>query len=163
MAVRSHKLGPGRLTFGEAGSEYEAGAQATEASVNVKYDEGDPIYTLSGEQIPGDTKETATLAAKILQDYDLGSFLIWAQTNNGKRIKFTFQPDSGRELTVVGEVLVRPLQIGGPVKSRNSSDLEWQIMGSYKLVKASDKSEITAFEKADPPSARPGEQPADWD
>lgn len=133
--VKAHKLGPGSLKLGATGSEIELAIGLREAAVEPDFKEDDSIPVLSGEELAGEAEESAKLTGKILQQYDLDSAIVWAQMNNGKQVPFTFRPDNDKDLGVKGIVTVRRLTIGGKVKERNESDIEWVIVGGkYDLI-----------------------------
>lgn len=134
MPVKSDKLGPGVLTFGETASPSEWSSQITKCTVEPKTDSEDPIPTLSGEEIDGDDTDTAELTGTILQSYDLESLLIWSHEHHGETIGFRFQPNKETDLTVTGRVKIRRLSIGGDVKTRNTSDFAFPIIGNYELT-----------------------------
>ena len=163
MAVRAHKLGPGRLTIGEAGSAAEFGASCKSMSVTPEIEDGDRIPVVSGETVDGAGKISITLEATLLQQYDRDSLLVFAAVNNGKELPFEMIPDNGRELMVTGKVTVRPLKIGGNAQEINESDIAWKGNGMYEIRSAKDKSLITTWTPLDPVPGRPDGQPVDWD
>lgn len=133
MPVRSDKLGPGVLTFGETASPSEWSSQITKCTVEPKTDSEDPIPVLSGEEIDGDDTDTAELTGTILQSYDLDSLLKWSHDFHGQTVTFRFQPNRDTALEVRGRVKIRRLSIGGDVKTRNTSDFAFPIVGDYTL------------------------------
>lgn len=136
MPVKSDKLGPGVLTFGETASPSEWSSQITKCTVEPKTDSEDPIPVLSGEEIDGDDTDTAELTGTILQSYDLTSLLKWSHDHHGETLPFRFQPNKEADLEVRGRVKIRRLSIGGDVKIRNSSDFAFPIIGDYALESA---------------------------
>lgn len=134
MPVKSHKLGPGSLKLGATGSEVEFATGLTECSIDPDFKADDDTPVLSGDAIAGDADESYKLSGKLLQSYDLDSLLVWAHINNGKQVPFLFRPDNDKALGVKGTVTVRRLGIGGKVKDRNDSDIDWEGVGSYTLV-----------------------------
>lgn len=133
MTIKSDKLGPGVLTFGETASPSEWSSQITKCTVEPKTDTEDPVPVLSGEEIDGDDTDTAELTGTILQSYDLESLLKWSHDHHGETISFRFQPNRAAGLTVTGLVKIRRLAIGGDVKIRNTSDFAFPIVGDYDL------------------------------
>lgn len=133
MPVKSDKLGPGVLTFGETSSASEWAGQLTKCLVEPSTDTEDAIPTLSGEELAGDTTDSAELSGTILQSYDRDSLLLWAHEHHGEQMKFKFVPNSGAELQVTGLVQIQRLAIGGDVKTRNTSDFTYTIIGDYEL------------------------------
>lgn len=131
MPVKSDKLGPGTLTIGAVGTEQQFAAQLTACSVEPSTDTEDPIPTLSGEEIAGDDTDTAELTGTLLQSYDAQSLLLWSHEHKGEELPFKFIPNNEAALQVTGVVKVRRLRIGGDVKTRNTSDFTWPIIGDY--------------------------------
>lgn len=133
MPVKSDKLGPGTLSIGATGTEEQFAAQLTACSVEPSVDTEDDITVLSGDVLAGDETETAELTGTILQSYDLDSLLLWAQEKRGQTLPFTFIPNNDGALQVTGEVKIRRIRIGGDVKTRNTSDFTFPIVGDYLL------------------------------
>lgn len=130
MAIKSHKLGPGSLTFGEVASEEEFASQLRSASLTPDVEEEDPIPVLSGEEMAGDEDYTWTIGGTILDDYTADSLAVWANTNKGQELPFVFQPNAETgTLKVTGVAKIRPIAIGGDVKSRNENDFEFKVVG----------------------------------
>lgn len=126
MAVKSHRLGPGQLTFGDPGSPQEFGAALRNCRVVPTADDGDTIPVLSGDELFDVGEETWTLEGSILQSYDAESLLIWCNQNSGQEMTFTFKPINSEALEVTGTALIRSVQIGGDVKERNESDFSFR-------------------------------------
>lgn len=133
MPVKSDKLGPGTLSIGATGTAEQWAAQLTSCSVEPSTDSEDPIPVLSGEEVDGDDTDTAELTGTILQSYDAQSLLLWSHENKGLTLPFTFVPNNDGDLQVTGFVKVRRLRIGGDVKTRNTSDFTFPIVGDYDL------------------------------
>ena len=130
MAIKSHKLGPGSLTFGEVASEEEFASQLRSASLTPDVEEEDPIPVLSGEEMAGDEDYTWTIGGTILDDYTADSLAVWANTNKGQELPFEFQPNAETgTLKVTGVAKIRPIAIGGDVKTRNENDFEFKVVG----------------------------------
>jgi hypothetical protein len=131
-AVR--KLGPGTLTVGAVGSPIDFSARTTKASVTWKVDQSDDVLTLAGTTEAGDRTYTATLEATVYQD-DLtaGGLIDYSWANKGSQVPFTFTPYAGGR-SITGELVVDPLDVGGDVGSKNTSDLSWACVGEPDLV-----------------------------
>lgn len=135
MTVKSHKLGPGSLKLGTVGSEAEFNMALRSCQVVPETDDGETLPVLSGEEVDEGDDETYALEGTVLQSYDVDSFLVWAHTFAGQVLPFRFVPDNDKMLSVVGEVKVRRVQIGGDVKERNESDFSFPGRnGMYDLV-----------------------------
>ena len=126
MSVSSHKLGPGTLSLGAAGSTKEFGAQLTKAALTPSSDDGETLYVLSGDELQDDGEETWTLDGSLLQSFAATSLLKWCFDNSGETVPFTFRPATAEALTCTGKVLVRELAVGGDVKKRNTSDFSFK-------------------------------------
>lgn len=138
MAVKSDKLGPGWLRFGEPGAELEFGVGMKSVAVEFDAEEGDVIAVLSGDEVSDGDAESFKLTGELLQSYDRSSLLVWSHVNAGARVPFEFRPDRDKALIVRGEVTVKRLTIGGDVKTRNTSDLEWPGVGMPTLWDGTD-------------------------
>lgn len=128
------KLGPGVLTIGGPGAALDFSGVCTKASITWKVDQSDDVPTLSGATISGDRTYTATLEATVYQDdLTVGGLVDYSWAHKGTTVPFTFQPYSdSREVT--GELTIDPLDIGGDVKKKNTSDLKWGCVGEPDLV-----------------------------
>lgn len=167
MAAKSHRLGPGVLTFGETASPVEFGASTREVLLESETDQDDALPVLSGDEIEGEETTTYTLSGSVLQSYDKESLLVWSHVNAGKIVPFVFVPDSDKALGVKGYVKVRRLSIGGEVKTRNTSDFEFPGRnGIYTLhdMDAEGSPELTAYSQS-PGTPPPGLDPdsPEWD
>lgn len=132
MAIKSSKLGPGLLTFGDTASPEEFGAQTTATAIEPEVDEGDDIDVLSGEVLSGDDEYTYNLTGTALQDYSgMTSWIVWCKENQGVELPFTFVPNNAEGLKVSGVVKIRAVKFGGDVKERNTSDFEFKGVGDY--------------------------------
>lgn len=129
----AHKLGPGRLTFGETGTPSEWGAQVTAAALEPEVDEGDELLFLDGSEDSEET-ESYNITGTVAQSYDASSLLIWAHEHRGQVLPFTFKPRDDQALTVTGQAKIRALKIGGDVKTKNTSDFTFPGVGDYDLA-----------------------------
>lgn len=128
MAIKKHKLGPGTLFIGETGSGQEFGAQVTTVAVEPSYSDGDRQIVLSGDVDQEEAEWEGTLTGEFFQDYDMESLIAWTWENDGLTLPFTFVPRAGTAaMEVAGEVLVRPVTIGGEVDTENTSEFEWTL------------------------------------
>lgn len=126
MAVQSHKLGPGQLSLGAAGSLKEFGAAVTNTVLEPSASDGDVIKVLSGEELVDEGEETWILKGTLLQSYDNASLLKWCFDNSGTTLPFTFKPATSQLLKATGKVLVRAVAIGGDVNTRAKSDFSFK-------------------------------------
>jgi hypothetical protein len=141
MTVNTITMGPGTLTIGDVGDLTTFSSQITNCRVTPNVDTGDPINVLSGETVPGDRDETWTLAGSLVQDLGAGidgadSKVEWLHANAGTTFPFTFIPATAAGRKITGNVTVEAVEIGGDVKSKPTSDFEWQISGRPAIATA---------------------------
>lgn len=136
MSVRSDKLGPGTIVFGDIGSPVDFATQARNVRVDFNIDEEDALPVLSGDELPGDANETATLAGTMLQSYGLDDFAVYCHVNANAVVPFEFRPRNDRALGLKGECVLRRVSIGGDVKTRNETEFEFPIVGIPDLINA---------------------------
>lgn len=129
MAVESHTLGPGQLTLGATGDERQFGAATRSASVIPSAEEGDTLPVLNGDEVKDEGTESWTLEGSVLQAYDLDSLIAWCAENSGTEMPFKFQARSDKPLTVTGVCKVRAIAYGGEIKTRNTSDFKFSLIG----------------------------------
>ena len=128
--VTAHKLGPGSLKFGATGSEQEFASHVTTCEINPSFDEEDPIPTLSGDQfVDGDATPEVTISGEFLQEYSVDGLVKWTWDNNGATLPFTFTPRTDAELSWKGEAVIRPVKVGGEVKTANTAEFEFRCIG----------------------------------
>ncbi|HZJ81427.1 MAG TPA: hypothetical protein VFC95_01900 [Guyparkeria sp.] len=130
MAIKSNKLGPGSLIFGSTGGK-EFASQCRTVTLTPETEEEDALPVLSGEELPGDETYTWTIGGTILDDYTMDSLTVWAYENRGERLPFEFIPNDDAETAVAwtGECVIRPIAVGGEVKTRNENDFEFRCVG----------------------------------
>lgn len=133
MAVKTYKLGPGELTIGETGSLLNLSCQLTKAQITWDKDAEDPQHVLCGDVVPGDVTYTAKLTGTVIQDLSADGMMDYTWTNKGEAVPFTFTPSTTAGRTVTGTVVIDPLDLGGDVKTKPSSDFEWDIVGEPSL------------------------------
>lgn len=133
MAVKTQKLGPGVLRFGETASEQEFSSQVTSVLLEPDFDSEDPIPVLSGEEVPGDETETYVLSGEFLQEYSMESLLVWCKANSGTVLPFTFTPNTNSGFSATGSVLIRAVAIGGDVKTSNTTEFEFPGVGEWSI------------------------------
>lgn len=124
-----HQLGPGSLTFDAPGGGsvlLDMSAQVTKCSIAAKGDSDDPTPVLSGGQVVGARTYAWTLSAELFQDAAKDGVIDWSWRNAGAETTFTFTPSAGGE-KVTGRVQVDPIDLGGDVKKKNTSEIEWTI------------------------------------
>lgn len=141
MTVNTLTMGPGTLTIGDVGSLKSFQSQITNCRLVPNVDNGDPINVLSGESVPGDRDENWTLAGTIVQDFGAGaagvdSLVEWLFTNRGATMPFQFVPNTAIGRQISGDLTVEAVEIGGDVKTKPTSDFEFQVSGDPVLEAA---------------------------
>lgn len=121
-------LGPGQLTIGETGTQREWGGQTSKTVLTSETNSEDSIPVLDGSNIDGEDTTTYSLTGTVFQDYDAESLVVWTHENKGKTLPFVFEPITGG-ISISGLVKIRPLDIGGDVKKKNTSDFDWPLLG----------------------------------
>lgn len=133
MTVTAKPLGPGLLTIGETGDAKELSVRCTSAAVEWERDKEDDIPVLSGDEVAGEVKYSATLKGKILQDFDSDGLLAWSWQNKGEIMPCIFVPRTDSSIQVTGNVRINPFNLGGDVKKQNDSDFELDFIGEPVL------------------------------
>lgn len=134
--TRSQKLGPGELIIGETGTTIDLSCQMTEVKIAWENDESDPVHVLCGGIVPGDDTFTATLEGVAYQDMTETGIVEFSWNNKGAVVPFRFEPIDGAN--VVGEVKIMPIDLGGEVNVKNTSDLSWPCIGEPRFTAAPD-------------------------
>lgn len=130
MAIKTVTVGPGKLTIGADADLTAFESQVTSCTLVPKVDNGDQIYVLSGEGVPGDRSEEWTLEGDVLQDFGHQDGRVeWLFAHRGQLHPFTYVPNSklGRQIT--GTLQVEAVDIGGDVNSKPTSKFEFRLSG----------------------------------
>ena len=124
-------LGPGTLTFGAVGSNIEISDYVKTVKVSPSVNAEDGVLVLSGRTIPGDRTYAYTLSFTSFQTLKKGGLIDWSYKNAGKEVPFEFKPkDKSSAAVVKGTVVVDPIELGGDVGTKPTSDVEYAIVGS---------------------------------
>lgn len=134
MAVKSTALGPGLLQIGETGSLKDWSCQITKALVTVDVSRDDPIPTLCGDNMVGEATYTTTLEATFIQDLESTGIIAWSWANKGAELPINFVPNSVAGASITGVIVIDPIDIGGDVKKKNTSDVKWTFVGDPSLT-----------------------------
>ena len=127
--ITAHKLGPGTLKFGDTGSAQEFASHVTTCTISPSFNEEDPIPTLSGDQfVDGDATFEGTISGEFLQEYTVAGLVKWTWDNNGETVPFVFTPRTDAELSWKGECVIRPVNVGGEVKTANTAEFEFRVL-----------------------------------
>ena len=132
MPIQSYTLNNGTLTLGAA--PLDISCQLTNAQINPTENvtTEDAVHVLCGDVLPSsDTVDYSfTLGGTVLQDLSLSGVVDYTWTNMGEEVPFVFTPDNDQAATWTGTVRIIPLQVGGDVPTRPTSDFEWVIVGT---------------------------------
>lgn len=124
-------LGPGTLTFGDTGAATEISDYVKAVKVTPSVNTEDSSLVLSGRVIPGDRRYSYVLAFTTYQTVQKGGLIDWSYQNAGKELKFEFKPrDKSSAASIKGTVVVDPIELGGDVGTKPTSDVEFAIVGS---------------------------------
>lgn len=127
-APKAQKLGPGELTLTLPDSPLDLSCQMTKVEITWDVDEDDPVPVLCGGIMPGDTVYSAKLEGEAYQDLSAGGIIDYTWLNRGKTADLIFTPTAGAA-KVTGQVVIRPLNIGGDVGKKNTTDIEFMFVG----------------------------------
>lgn len=123
---RAQKLGPGELKIG--GDELDISCQMTEVKITWDIDEDDAVPTLCGGSMPGDTTYQAKLEGEAFQDLTAGGIVDYTWKNRGEVKSMSFTPTTGKA-KITGSIIIQPLELGGDVGKKNTSDIEFNFAG----------------------------------
>ena len=126
---KASTLGPGSLKLGETATAQEFAAQLTAAALTPTVEADDDIDTLDGGVLSGEDTETWAMSGTLLQDYELDSLEDWCFANKSLVVPFVFTPSTRGSRTYSGMCKVRPITVGGDVKTRNTSDFDFPVIG----------------------------------
>ena len=127
--ITAHKLGPGTLKFGDTGSAQEFASHVTTCTISPSFNEEDPIPTLSGDQfVDGDATFEGTISGEFLQEYTVAGLVKWTWDHNGETVPFVFTPRTDAELSWKGQCVIRPVNVGGEVKTANTAEFEFRVL-----------------------------------
>lgn len=133
MTIKANRLGPGLLTFGAPGTPQEFGSQCTKIELTPKFDDGDIVTVLSGEELAEDDGESYELSGEFYQDYSMAGTLAWCKAHSGTVMPFVFVPENDSELAARGSCKIRAVKLGGEVKKRNTTEFTFPGVGDYEF------------------------------
>lgn len=135
--VNTITIGAGTLTIGEAGELITMESQVTACRLVPTVDTGDAINVLSGDEAPGDRSESWTLAGTLLQDIGATESVIeWLFEHRGEQKTFTFVPSTAKAKQFAGSLTVEAVEMGGEVKTKPTSDFEFELVGFPTIATA---------------------------
>lgn len=92
---------------------------------------GDDLETLCGDSILAETSLAWELDFTAIQDWEDPTGLIRYSWDNAlKTVPFQWIPNDGKTVEITGTVQVQPLDLGGDVNARLTSDAAWPIAGT---------------------------------
>lgn len=130
MAVKTVKVGPGRLTIGASEDLMVLESQVRSCAVEPEVDTEDPVPVLSGEFIAGKVTETFKLTGTFLQDLDTAAGVTeYTWDKAGTEQPFEFVPSTAKGKAVKGTIVVASTKIGGDVGENAEADFEFSCVG----------------------------------
>lgn len=125
--IREDKLKNGTLTLGS----FDFATQAQNVSIAPAHKEdGDPLETLSGDQLTPDTVRSNMLKITAIQDFsDPAGFVAYSWDNDLDTVAFVWKPQGATGPTYSGNVQVRAVEVGGEVNKRLTTEAEWPCEG----------------------------------
>lgn len=129
-------LGPGSLVLGSVGTQLDMSCQLTNVLISAEADSEDPEHTLCGDTVAGERTYAWTMAANVFQDIEKDGVIDYTWKYAGTEVPFKFVPDSTGTAAVTGRVTIDPIGLGGDVKTRVKSEIEWQIVGDPSFTPA---------------------------
>lgn len=133
MPAKAKALGPGKLTIGATGSLKDWSCQVSELSITFEKEE-ESIKVLCGDSVSSSTY-SATLEGTVVQDWhESTGFVKWSWDNKGETLPFVFIPDLAGKAQVKGHIIIDPINIGGEMMKKNTSDIKWQLAGEPTLT-----------------------------
>jgi hypothetical protein len=134
MTIVESRLKAGTLTLGgtsgTGGTDFAC--QVTNCRITPSSDDdGDAQETLSGDVIAAGKKVSYVLAGTAIQDFDSpDGFQSYCHENATQTVEFSWNP-SATSPTYSGTCVIVPVEIGGDVNSRLTTDFEFDINGDY--------------------------------
>jgi hypothetical protein len=131
MTAQTGILGPGTLTIGATGTEFDASCLVNNAVISMSKDESDATTKLCGDVRPGAITYTFALSGNVDTDIatDAGLFAM-SQEQAGTQQAFEFTPSTAEGTSATGTLVIDPLDFGGDEMGADlTSDFEWSIVG----------------------------------
>lgn len=134
MAIVQSRVRNGELTFGGngTGTAVSFACQASTVQVNPSSsDDGDPVETLCGDKIGAGKLITWTISGTSIQDFDdPAGFLAYCYQHATETVNFTWLPNRDGAPQWSGQCIIIPLQEGGDVNVRLTTDWEFDCVGT---------------------------------
>ena len=135
MSGITNKLGPGLLTIGDSTKAQDFAGRAIKVELTPDIDEGDALNYLDGSSEQDET-ETWVLSGEFVQSFTTGDLGVWCNKNKGQQVPFTFVPNKNGSVQATGTLTVRPVKIGGDVKTKATTEFEFPLVGEPTLTDA---------------------------
>lgn len=125
MPVTTSKLKNGILTINGVAFQTQA---SNVRLVPPDQPSGDDVgEVLSGDPLPPESEEPWTMAITAIQDFtDVAGFVNTSWVSQGEKVPYSWTPHEGGP-TYSGTVTVWPVEVGGDVNKRLTSDAEWTL------------------------------------
>lgn len=131
MPIVTSKQKNGTLTFGTAPDLIDVSCQPTAVKITTEKNVEEGAETLCGEVEPDTVTYDSTLEFTAIQDWsDDAGLIAWSHLHAGEVHPFTWAPAGAGGPAYTGDVQVDPLDIGGDVAARLTSDAQWSIVGA---------------------------------
>jgi hypothetical protein len=133
MPVKANVMGPGTFSIGSVGTPLDLTAQVTSLTVEFSEEVEDSIATLSGEELGGAASYPASLTGTLVQDLTEDGMFDYTWANKGAEVPFSFVPSTAAGREVTGVCRIAPLNLGGDVRQKNTTEFTWGIIGDPVL------------------------------
>ena len=129
--ITESRLKEGTLTLGATPGE-DFSCQVTNCRLTPSAeDDGDDTETLCGDVLAAGKKITYVLAGTAIQDFDEPTgFVSYCHTHATESVEFSWNP-SAASPTYSGTVVIVPVELGGDVNTRLTTDFEFALAGDY--------------------------------
>ena len=133
MSGTTNKLGPGVLTIGDSATAGDFAGRAIKVELTPDIDEGDALNYLDGSSEQDET-ETWTLSGEFVQSFTTGDLAVWCHKHKGEQLAFDFVPNKAGAVQAKGTLTVRPVKIGGDVKTKATTEFEFPLVGEPTIT-----------------------------
>ncbi|TCF65975.1 hypothetical protein MCC10115_0233 [Bifidobacterium longum subsp. longum] len=124
MAAKQRLLDSGTLTIGESSDEFNFAADVTNAKLTAPDGDSESDNYLDGHSEVSEEPEWA-LEGSITDDFTMEGAAVWCLKHNGQKLPYTFVPNKSGGVQWKGECTIKPISVGGDVKTRNKQDFSF--------------------------------------
>jgi hypothetical protein len=133
----------GVLLIGDTGTEVDYACQVSTIAVEPSVDTEDDTPVLCGDTEPGASTYSANLTATVFQDLPLPStqgLTRFSWDHKGEKVHVRYIPNDTLDpvVGVDGTVVIQPMNIGGDLNTKPTSDIEWPFVGFPTLSEITD-------------------------